>query len=198
MKKVLAIMFALMLMFSFAACGKDSKDSASTTTVAPAATNGAQVVTPTQAQVVTPTQAQVVTPTQAQVVTPATGTLEAWVAANQTALNSYLNEQMTSEFVDEIGATSATATVSATGNKLNITVTVFGLELTDDMLADLAMAQEEMNAEIAAMTAEEKAEEMANFPEAMAEIGLTGAPTPEGMAMYMFTDAGVLLYNVEY
>ena len=209
MKKVLAILFALILVLSFAACGKDSdKDDAATptTVAAPAGTNTAVVVPQqTQAQdtqVVVPqqTQAQVVTP-----VTPSTGTLEAWVAANQTALNTLVNEYLVEDFAEGFLGTygdsfdgSFSGTVSATGNKLVISIVISGLDVTDEILEQLSAYSYETQSYVDAMTDAEKAELFAAFAESMTEFGLTGAPTPDGMAMYIYSDTGIILYAVDY
>lgn len=156
MKKVLAIIFALVLTLSFAACGSDSKnENNATTTAVTDATTEATAAAGTPVVPDNTQQEEEATTTEAAEIAVA-DTVEAWIAANQ-------------EYVDELCALYSSSeegvnidmVITAEGNDLCMTGVISG-DYTDE---DIAEAEEEALAEQEAwdaLTAEEK-EEMLQY-----------------------------------
>ncbi len=140
MKKVLAILFALVIVLSFAACGKDNNSENKTKATA---AQGTPDMKNTEVEI------EIVTDDPSAEI-DITGTVEEWVANNQ-------------ELVDQIAASASTTedgmtltmVISAEINALYMTGVISG-EYTDEDVAEAEAEAQAQQAEWDALSAEDK------------------------------------------
>ena len=183
MKKVLAILFAALLIFSFAGCGDDKKDnnankntgSGSSSSTTDKSTVDSENKEP--AGIIESTTEDV---TDAPETPVADGTVEEWLAANK-------------DKVDEL-YTSSKISASAYGNELYLTVIAEGY--TDEEIEEIKASFEGLEESWEAKTSEEKVEEMKFYATLFGED--SDMPLPESATEIIMDEAGNVIYEITY
>ena len=176
MKKVLAILFAALLIFSFAGCGDDKKDN--NTTTSNTNTTVASTADGNDKQPITPATKDEVADTNDVAV--ADDTVEAWIAANQDVVDAFCAENSES---DETSKNSMTMQITAKGNVLYMSLVMAGPDV-DVILESYDEYAAEEQASWDALTAEEKLEEMAGIAAELDE----SMPVPEKVVQNVCKD----------
>ena len=191
MKKVLAILFAALLMFSFAGCVKyksityssASSDEGAKNTTASTDKVADKTETITEKKTEKPTELIEILPDVPQNnnsnKVPA-NTVEAWIAANKDVVDTFCADNSES---DETVKNSVTMQVTAKGNVLYMSMIFAGPDV-DVILEYYDEYAAEEQASWDALTAEEKLEEIADFA---AEID-ESMPVPEKIVMNICKD----------
>ena len=193
MKKVLAILFAALLMFSFAGCVKyksityssASSDEGAKNTTASTDKVADKTETITEKKTEKPTESTekpTDVPNNNNSNKVPANTVEAWIAANKFAVEAFCADNSES---DETGKNSMTMQITAKGNVLYMSMVIVGPEVDEILEYYVIDYVPEEQASWDALTAEEKSEEYADLA---AEID-ESMPVPEKVVMNVCKDS---------
>jgi len=184
MKRLIAILCVMLLVFSLAACGNDDdkKETKKTTAAVTTEAEGTSAAaTDSDAVDVIITGAPETSTQAPDAVVPTDGTVEAWIAANQELIDTMCAAQSSTE-----EGITFTMSITAEGNDLYLIGTISG-DVTDEFIEEAVTGADEEQEYFNSLTAEERAEELTGyvFDETM--------PVPDSVTTILCDEAGDVL-----
>ena len=186
MKKFIAVIFALIFVFSFAACNKYG-------TTADTSTKDEVASTEAATQPTTENKSEGITEVATDHITelPIEGTVAAWYYENKDEVDKYCAENSVTG-----DGYALKLVITAEANTLVTTVYMSGMAESDKEESVLGAADDQANWN--KKTAAEKAEILESYPEIFEKQGIPGMPVPEAVKTVLCDEKGEIVASTLY